>query len=211
VLHRPRATATLLAALLLSAATPAATIRAADGTSVDTTSPLTPLNTNLLHNAGFESVRSDGSLKGWTVEGDVHPETFGTRTWPYPAYSTKYHGGKRYLTCGTNSGLVRQTVPFNGERVRGQFHFRARLQVNFGGIIGHKIRVTLKATGKGPDGYSEKLRVMDINNSYKEAFTAITLPDGADRLDISVELMRKPGAARCRLVADSVRLDVIKF
>jgi hypothetical protein len=207
--HRPRAAATLLIALLLAAATPVAAIQAASPSS-DTTAD-TPMNKNLAHNAGFEAIRSDGTLKGWTVEGDLHTETFGTRAWPYPAYSTKYHGGKRYLACGKGSGLVRQVVPFQGTRVRHEFHFRARLQVNFGGIIGHKIRVTLKATGTGPDGYSEKLRVMDINNSYKEAFTAITLPDGADRLEITVELMRKPGASSCRMVADSVRLDVIKF
>ena len=209
MIHRLRATATLLVALMLVGAMPAAAIHAAGGTSSATA--LTPMNTNLLHNSGFESVRDDGSLKGWTVEGDVHPETFGTKVWPYPAYSTKYHGAKRYLACGKGSGLVRQSVPFNGQRVRGQFHFRARLQVNFGGIIGHKIRVTLKATGSGPNGYGEKLRVMDINNSYKKAFTAITLPDGADRLDVTVELMRKPGAGSCRMVADTVRLDVLKF
>ena len=210
-MRRPRATATLLVALLLAAATPAATIQAADVSASDTAAPLTPMNTNLLHNAGFESVRDDGSLKGWTVEGDVHAETFGTRAWPYPAYSAKYHGGKRYLACGKASGLVRQSVPFNGQRVRHQFHFRARLQVNFGGVINHRIRVTLKATGTGPDKYGEKLRVMEITNSYKEAFTAITLPEGADRLEVTVELIRKPGAASCRMVADSVRLDVIKF
>ena len=204
--HRPRAAATLLIALLLSAATPVAVIQAAD-----TTSALTPLNQNLLHNAGFESIRSDGSLKGWTVAGDVHAETFGTRAWPYPAYGAKYHGGKRYLACGKHSGLVRQTVPFNGHGVRGQYHLRARFQVNFGGVIDHKIRVTLKASGSGPDGYGVKLRVMEITNSYKKAFTAITLPDGTDRLAVTVELIRKPGAANCRMVADSARLDVIKF
>ena len=210
MIHRPRAAATLLAALLLAGAAPVAAVHAADGTASDT-SALTPMGTNLLHNAGFESVRSDGSLKGWTVEGDVHAETFGTRPWPYPAYSTKYHGGKRYLACGKDSGSVSQSVPFNGERVRHEFHFRARLQVNFGGVIGHRIRVTLKATGSGPDGYGEKLRVMEITNSYKEAFTAITLPEGTNRLQITVELIRKKGAAVCHMVADSVRLDVIKF
>ena len=205
MLHRPRVAATLLFALLLAAATPVGVIQAADATA------LTPLNTNLIHNSGFESIRDDGSLKGWTVEGDVHAETFGTRSWPYPKYSDKYHGGKRYLACGKTSGSVSQSVPFNGHGVRHEYHLGARLQVNFGGIIGHEIRVTLKATGSGADGKGVKLRVMDINNSYKKAFTSVMVPDGTTRLEVVVELIRKPGASSCRMVADTVRLDVVKY
>ena len=210
MIHRPRPLATLLVALLLSAAAPAAAIQAADVTTLDT-SALTPLNTNLVHNAGFESVRTDGSLKSWTVEGSVYPETFGTKAWPYPAYGAKYHGGKRYLTCGRGSGSVRQTIPFNNHGVRGQYHLRARLQANFGGVTGHQIKVSIRATGSGPDGYRENLRVLDVTNHYKEAFTAITIPDGTDQLEVTVELMPKAGASTCHMVADSVQLDVIKF
>ncbi len=208
--HRPRPLATLLVALLLSVAAPAAAIQAADIQTTDAT-PLTPLNTNLVHNAGFESIRTDGSLKSWTVEGDVHTETFGTKAWPYPAYGAKYHGGRRYLTCGKGSGLVRQTIPFNNHGVRGEYHLRARLQADFGGVRGHQIRVSIHATGTGADGYRENLRVLDVTNHYKEAFTAITIPDGTNQLEVTVELLPKAGASSCRMVADSVKLDVIKF
>jgi hypothetical protein len=210
LLHRPRATATLLVALLLSAATPVAVIQAADTTGLATNAAeQTPLNTNIARNAQFETVSSDGSIPGWTVAGDVRVEKFGDRAWPYPAYGKKWGGGKRYLACGKYSGLVRQTVEFNGWKNR-TFSLKASLQVDFGGVVGHKIRVTIRSTGERVE-YFEKVRVMDITYHYKKAVAGIRLSPLADHIEITVQLIRKSGASACRMVADNVRLIVSKY
>lgn len=210
MIHRPRATATLLVALLLSAAAPAAAIDASDGTtSAATVAATTPLDTNLLRNSGFETVSVGVPIPGWTVEGDVHVETFGTRAWPYPAYGTKYHGGKRYLACGKDSGLVRQSVDLNGWGDR-SFKLRARLMTDFGGTIGHRIRISIRVTGSGPDTYGEKLKVMDVTNHYKLSVANVRLPLWAEHIEVTVELMRKDGAATCKMVSDAVNLIVYR-
>ncbi|MCY7419793.1 MAG: hypothetical protein LH650_15125 [Chloroflexi bacterium] len=199
MIHRPRAITALLVALSLLAAMPAAAIQAADPT---------PLDTNILVNSGFETAGTDGAIPGWTVEGDVHVETFGTRAWPYPAYGRKWGGGKRYLTCGKQSGLVRQTVDF----VRGDrpYTIRARLQTDFGGVIGHKIRVWIRATGSGPDKSAEKTKALDITNHYKVVVAGIGLPAGTEHIEVLVELMPRPGASKCKMVADTVKLVLFR-
>ncbi len=211
MIHRPKVLAAVLAALVLTAALPAAGVGAASPAGSSTRDEVTtPLNKNLLHNAGFESVRTDGTLKSWTVAGSAHPKTFSTTSWPTKAYAAKYQGGKRYLTCGKGSGSVTQTVPYDLHPVKGEYRLRARLQTNFGGVKGHQIRVTLQAIGT-PGATGEKLRVLDITHSYKEAFTAITVPDGTTQLVVTLELLPKAGSTNCHVVADSVSLDVIKF
>lgn len=200
MLHRPKAAATLLVALMLSAATPAAAIQAADPT---------PLDTNLLRNSGFETTATDGSIPGWTVDGDVHVERFGTRSWPYPAYGKKWKGGKRYLACSKRSGFVRQTVDF--ERGDRSYPLKARLQADFGGTVGHRIRVSVKATGSDPDKYAEKLKVLDISYHYKQAVAGVSLPAGTEHIQVTVELLPKVGASKCKMVADTIKLVVSRI
>ncbi len=199
MIYRPKAIAALLSALLLFAVMPAGAIQAADPT---------PLDTNILLNSGFETPGSGGSIPGWTVEGDVHVETFGTRSWPYPAYATKWGGGKRYLICGTQSGLVRQTVDFvRGDR---NYTIRARLQADFGGVTGHRIRVAIRATGTDPAKSAEKLKVLDVTYHYKQAVAGIGLPPGTQHIEVTVELLPKVGASKCKMVADTVKLVLFK-
>ena len=207
--HRSRVTAALVAAVLLLATAPATSL-AADATQPDATvATTTPLDTNLLRNSGFESVRADGSLRGWTTVGDVHAETFGTRAWPYPAYGKKYHGGDRYLTCGKGSGFVRQTIELVGRADRNP-HVKARLQTNFGGTTGHRIRISLRVTGSSPDATASKYKVMDVTNHYKMSVTSVPLPLGAQRVEATLELLPKPGASSCRMVADTVLLTLMR-
>ena len=212
VIHRPRATATLLLALLLSAAMPAAAIHAADVTQAGTTAvATTPLDTNLLRNGRFGSVSDGEPVPWWKVEGDVHVETFGTRAWPYPAYGKKWGGGSRYLTCGQRSGLVRQTVDFQDSSNR-SFRLKAQVRSDFGGTIGHKIRLSIKATGSGIDPvYVEKVKTLEITNHYKVIVAGIpTLPVGTEHLQVTVELIRKSGASSCKMVADTVSLVITR-
>jgi len=209
VIHRPRATAALFVAMLLAAAAPAAG-RAADATPPGTTvAGSTPLDTNLLRNGGFETVPTDASIPGWTVIGDVHVEKFGTRPWPSPAYGKKWDGGKRYLACGSTSGLVRQTVSFAGWSGR-SFKLKAHLQADFGGTIGHSIRVSIRATGSGPDRVVETLKALDITDHYKRAVATLGLPQWADHIEVTVALLGKAGGTRCRMVADTVKLIVFR-
>lgn len=207
VIHHQKSMRAFLVAVLLSVAAPAA-IHAADRAPLATSpAATTPLDQNLLQNPGFEQTPSS-PIPGWTVVGDVHVEKFGTRAWPTKAYLKKWQGGKRYLACGTNSGLVRQTVSFD----RGSLGspLKVRLDADFGGTIGHKIRVFIKVTGSGPDKTMEKVRVNDITNSYKRAVATLSLPLYADHIEATVELMPKSGATSCKIVADSIGLVVFR-
>ncbi len=202
--HRPRAAAALLAAMLLSTAAPAVSL-AAGPTGAATVAAATPLGTNLLRNSGFETVRTDGSIAGWTIKGSAHAERFGDRAWPYPAYGRKYDGGKRYLACGTRSGLVSQTVAVDG--LSG--HSKARLQVDFGGVTNHRIRIAIRASGAGHDDrYVAHLKVMDVTNHYKVIVTSLPLPAWVDHVQVTIELLPKRGATTCKMVADSARLTL---
>ena len=174
MIHRPKATAALLVALLLTAAAPSA-FSAAHATRPDTDpAAQTPLDTNLLHNGGFETVPSDASIPGWNASGGVQVEKFGTRRWPDQAYGTKWGGGKRYLACGPTPGSVTQTVPFDRGALSGPL--KAHLQVDFGGQIGHAIHITIVATGSGSPKTIETLKPLDITNHYKRAVATLVDP-----------------------------------
>jgi len=210
VFRYPRATSAFLLFLVLFGAAPAA-VDAAGGAPLGTNAPAaTPLDQNLLGNPGFEQVAADGSIPQWTVVGDVQVETFGTRPWPSLAYAQKYDGGKRYLACGKGPGLVRQTVAFDGWNQR-SFRLKARLAADFGGTIGHKIRVAIRITGNSSDAsFQEKLRVLDITGHYKRAVVTLGVPIWAERIEATVELLPADGAATCQMVADTVRLWVFR-
>lgn len=209
MVHRPRAAAALLVALLLSTAAPAA-IGATDAAQPDVSiAAATPLNRNILRNGGFEATATDGSIPGWTVEGDVRVERFGARDWPYPAYGHKYDGGDRYLGCSRSSGLVRQTVAFTDRQDR-TYWIKAHLQADFGGLIGQSIRVTIRAIGPGVDRVGRELKPLIITNHYKRAVAHVFIPPGTDRLVATVELVGTRSGARCRMVADTIKLIVLR-
>jgi hypothetical protein len=204
VFHLPRASAALLVAMLLTAAAPAA-ISAAHATRPDTNpAGQTALDTNLLHNGGFETVPTDATIPGWTASGDVQVEKFGTRPWPDQAYGTTWGGGKRYLTCGPTPGSVTQTVPFVWGSLTGKV--KAHLQVDFGGRIGHSIRITIVAKGAGPDTSIVTLKPLDVTNHYKRAVATLGIPTYADHLKVTVGLVGKVETGKCRIAADTVKL-----
>ena len=138
MLHRPRAAATLLVALLLAAATPAATIQAADPSA-----SLTPHE----HEPHPQlRVRVDPGRRVAPRAGRSRVTCTPRRSAPGPG---RIRPTARSITAASGTLPVARTPgwcaspsPSLASVSGGQFHFRARLQVNFGGIIGHKIRVT---------------------------------------------------------------------
>lgn len=199
MIHRPRALTTMLVALVLSAAMPAAAIQAGD--------PTTPLNTNLLRNGRFGTVNENEAIPGWKVEGDVHVERFGTDPWPNEAYGKKWGGGSRYLTCGTRSGMVSQKVAITHPNDRPRK--KAQVEVDFGGTTGHKIRASVRATGGEVDAYVTKTKTLEVTNHYKVIVAAVAdIPAGTTHLEVEIELIRKSGASKCKMVADTVSLVI---
>lgn len=197
-------------AMLLCVALPAA-INAANRSPLETKpATTTPLNQNLLLNPGFEQVGTGATIPGWAASGDVYVETFGTRAWPTQAYANNWNGGKRYLACGKVAGMVSQTVNFTGSSTR-TTTLLARLNADFGGTIGHSVRVAIRITGSpSQQVYKDKVKVVEITNSYRKAVTTLAVPTWATRIQASVQLMPKAGAAKCRVVADTVSLSVIQ-
>ncbi len=51
---------------------------------------------------------------------------------------------------------------------------------------------------------------MDVTYHYKVSVAAVTLPVWAEHLEVEIELMRKSGASRCKMVADSATLTLFK-
>lgn len=211
--HRHKGRAGLLAALLLTAALPAAAMEAAGSASPAAVAD-TPLGVNLLKNGGFDKgpAGRTADIPGWTRQDDVYLEKFGTRAFPSVAYGKKYKGGANYLTCGKVAGLVRQSVPWVGTTKSGQNHDsrRARLQVDFGGVKGNLIRAevrALDADGKALKT-SVKTKTLDITNHYKQIVASMPLPVGTARIEGIIKLMPKPGES-CKMDADSAVLEVI--
>ena len=204
MIHHPRATAAMLVALLLTAATPAA-ISAADAARPNA-SPAgqTGLDTNLLHNGGFEAASGDATIPSWMASGGVKVEKFGTRPWPDQAYGTSWGGGKHYLACGPTPGSVTQTVPFVWGSLSGKV--KAHLQVDFGGQIGHAIHISILATGAGPDKSIETLKPLDVRNHYQRAVATLGIPTYANSLTVTVDLVGKVATGKCRIAADTIKL-----
>jgi hypothetical protein len=205
MIHRPKASATLLLAMLLSAAMPAAAMQAAspDSRGAVITAD-TALDTNLLKNAGFNTKPTESSaIPHWTVDGDAHVEKFGTKSFPSKAYGAKYNGGARYLACGPGAGVVRQTVDVSGLK-KGQ---RARVQADFGGTTGHRINISVRATGS-ENKVAEKAKALDITNHYKVIVANVGLPAGTTQLEVTIQLRPKVGVSTCKIMADSVKLVV---
>jgi hypothetical protein len=200
--HRPTAVVAVLLSVVALAATPAVVVDAAGAST--TAASTTPLDTNLLENAGFNMTPlSVSPVPRWATTGDVHAETFGTRAFPYPAYGRKYHGGARYLSCyGGRGGKVTQTIPVVGRSQR-DYKLRARISVSLGGVFGHRVRVSLRPVGSGVPAFAAKTRVLEITDHYKKATTAVTLPVGTTRVVATIELLPKVGSKSCKVMADS--------
>jgi hypothetical protein len=193
----PRTHAALLAAALLLASLPSTSAAA------DASAAAPPLDQNLLHNAGFNTTpRLGAPIPGWAVTGDVHTETFGTRRFPSKAYGAKYHGGARYLSCyGGRGGSVTQTIEAGGIGDR-SYRVRVRLATSLGGVLGHRVRVSILA--KGPnERYIQKVRTLEITNHYKKAVTGFTIPRGTTQLVATIRLMPKRGSSACKVMADT--------
>ena len=204
MLHRQKGLIALLATLALVIA-PATNAQVPEGTAD------APLDTNLLTNAGFNARPTEGSpVPGWTKAGSLQVETFGTRAFPYPAYSRKYAGGKRYLACyGGRGGSVSQTIDLGG-RADHDYRVRVRLATSLGGLKGSRVKVSIQASGGKEDRYIEKVRTLDITNSYKKAVTGFTMPRGTRQLTATIRLMPKAGSSRCKVMVDTSELVVFK-
>jgi hypothetical protein len=194
----------LVAGLLMTAA-PAA-INAADGSAAGVSPAATPLNHNLLVNGDFEIPMVNDQIPGWTKSGKIRTETFGTRSWPDQAYGTKWGGGLRYLACRADSGTVRQSVDVDP----GATGLKARFDADFGGTVGHRIRIAMHVTGTGISRDVEQTKVMDITNHYKRIVATLTLPPGANKIEVTLQLLRKAGAPKCKMVADTLGLEIFQ-
>ena len=207
MVRRPRAALALLVALVLTAASPAA-IHASDAPS-DVSIAATSLNTNLLHNGGFEATSTDGSIPAWTVEVACAWSDLGPGPGP-----TRPTGGSTPVGSGTwgavgHPGLVRQSVSFSDWQDR-TFWLKAHLQADFGGQTGHAIRVTIRVTGPGIDRVKQELKPLIITNSYKRAVAWLLIPPGTDRITATVELVGTGSGSGCRMVADTIKLIVFR-
>lgn len=205
MLHRPRGLAALLAVAVLAIG-PATSVRAVAEAPVEA-----PLDVNLLRNRGFNSAPREGSpIPGWTVTGDVHTETFGTRAFPYPAYGRKYHGGPRYLSCyGGRGGSVSQTFDLGG-RADHAYWVRVRLATSLGGVKGHRVKVSIQATGGREDRYIEKVRTLEITNHYKKAVVGYNVPRGTKQLTATIRLMPKKGGSACKVMIDTAEFVLFR-
>lgn len=212
MLDRHRSLTALLATIAV-AVTPVTAVRAADRAADRATDGAAdaPLGRNLLRDAGFNAAPRSGSpVPGWRVTGDVHTETFGTRSFPYPAYGRKYKGGKRYLSCyGGRGGSVRQVIEMDG-RADHSYRVRVRLATSLGGVKGHRVRVSIKARGGKEPRDIGKTRVLEITNHYKKAVTGYTMPRGTERLIATIQLMPKKGSSRCKVMIDTAELVIFR-
>ncbi len=205
--------AVLFGASLLILVTPAA-IEAAGlgstgGAAAPATTTRTALGRNLLRNGSFEQPASDG-IPAWSVDGAMHLERFGTRTWPSVAYSKKYDGGNDYLACSDGQGTIQQTVSFTGWRPR-DYNLKSHFTANFGGTIQNRIRAVTTITGRGHDpSIRQRTRTLDIQDSYKKIVVTLLLPEWADHIQVTLQLMPKAGSSKCDVVADSLSLTVFK-
>jgi hypothetical protein len=161
---------------------------------------------SLLVNGTFNSTIQ---IRGWTRSGTIRTETFGTRSFPYPAYGRKYRGGARYLSCwGGSGGEVRQTVDIPGGR--DSRFWRAKFQVSQGGIRGNRVYVRIEALDANDNvlNVESQTKVLDVTNHYKKSFAGINLRPGTTRIRVILRLRPKTGSTSCKVVADTANLTI---
>jgi hypothetical protein len=200
-MHRPRSALTLATiALSWLMAAPAA----AENNYPDPDS--------LLVNGSFNSTPTGANpIKGWTTKGTIRTERFGTRSFPNVAYSRKYQGGARYLSChGGSWGSVTQVIdlpPNRDERT-----WRARFVVSQAGPLGSRVYVKLEALTANGSVLEEahQTKTLDVTNHYKKSFTSIPMRPGTTRVRATLRLSPRKGSTRCRVVADTANLTIIR-
>lgn len=203
---------TFLVVVVLAVGAPAAAAAAHGAPHVARPATATPLNTNLLHNAGFEKVVLGQPIPKWKATGDAQVKTFDTTHWPTKAYAAKYHGGSRYVACGPNGGSISQTVAFDGGDSP-PHGLTARLKTNFGGLIGHSMTVTITMTDNSSTqvAFKSKTDVLTTSNHYKSAVTTVGIPATATHITATLTMAPKAGVPVCTVVADTVQLYVYIF
>jgi hypothetical protein len=148
-------------------------------------------------------------VRGWTTSGTIRVETFGTRSFPNQAYSRKYRGGARYLSCwGGSGGTVRQVVDVPPGR--DSRFWRAKFQVSQGGVLGHRVYVRIEALNANGTVLNEEhqTKALDVTNHYKKSFAGINLRPGAVHIRVTLRLSPKAGETRCKVVADTANLTI---
>ena len=169
-----------------------------------------PMPDSLLVNGTFNATPTQAApIRGWTTKGTIAVERFGTRSFPSPAYGRKYRGGARYLSCwGGSGGSVTQVVDIPPGR--DSRFWRAKFQVSQGGILGHRVYVKAEALDAGGTVLNEwhQTKTLDVTNHYKKSFAGINLRPGTLRIRVTLRLMPKVGAARCKVVADTANLTI---
>ncbi len=163
---------------------------------------------SLLVNGTFNSVTP---LRGWESTGTLRTETFGTRSFPNPAYGRKYRGGARYLSCwGGSGGTITQEVAIPKSRVGREW--RAKFQVSQGGVRGHRVFVRAEAFDGNGNVLKEEhqTKVLDITNHYKKSFAGVGLWPGTVKVRVTLRLMPKEGSASCKVVADTANLTIVR-
>jgi hypothetical protein len=199
VIHRSTSTRAALVALLLTVVAPAA-INA---------STQTPLNINLAQNKSFEDGAPGITIPSWTVTGDAHVETFGTKPWPTQAYSNSWSGGTKYVACTTAGGSVSQTVPWNGWTAPHALQ-TVRLTSYYGGTTGHNITVSLQITGDSNETpvFKQKTKALTTTNHYLKAVVSVGMPSWGKHIKATITLTPKAGAKHCKIMSDVVTLTV---
>lgn len=167
---------------------------------------------SLLVNGTFNSRPTEEvPLRAWTATGTIAAETFGTRSFPSKAYGRKYRGGARYLSCwGGSGGTVTQVVDVPANR--DSRFWRAKFQVSQGGIRGHRVYVKIEALDAEGKVLNEwhQTKALDVTNHYKKSFAGINLRPGATHIRVTLRLMPKAGSTRCKVVADTANLTIVR-
>jgi hypothetical protein len=170
----------------------------------------TPLDRNLLKNAGFDVKPTGTTIPSWKSKGSAHTERFGSRSWPSVAYGHKWDGGSRYLACGNGAATVQQSVAITGWSSR-SFNLKAHLEADYGGAIGTKIRLTIHITGAQKQVVTQQdSETTSITDSYRKDVVTLLVPTWATHIRATVQLLPKAGAKHCDVVADSVGLTIFK-
>ena len=167
---------------------------------------------SILVNGTFNATPTQAvPIRGWTTNGTIRTERFGTRSFPYVAYGRKYRGGARYLSChGGSGGSVTQVVGIPPNR--DSRFWRAKFVVSQGGILGHRVTVKVEALSAGGTVLEEahQTKALDVTNHYKKSFTSIPLRPGTVRVRVTLRLRPKVGATRCKVVADTANLTIVR-
>jgi hypothetical protein len=88
--------------------------------------------------------------------------------------------------------------------------WRAKFQVSQGGVLGHRVYVRIEALDGNDNvlNVESQTKVLEVTNHYKKSFAGINLRPGTVRIRVTLRLMPKRGATRCKVVADTANLTI---